>query len=187
MEHVLVGIESRESYILGLCAADIWCAVTALAELVPQVAASIVYTGGSFGGGTGALAMPWDPRILAASLIVPSFGNHPLRATLRCEGSGEAVRLHLVDHPEALDVLEYFDAAIAASMAELPVQVIPALSDPVVPPPGQFAIYNALPEPRECVVIARGHQEYPGMELDGEHAFRAQQAFFSAILDVGKG
>src|SRR5207244_1124038 len=34
--HVLHGIESRETYVHGGCAADVWCAASALLELVPE-------------------------------------------------------------------------------------------------------------------------------------------------------
>ena len=40
------------------------------------------YMGISFGGGIGALALPWDERFHRAHLNVPSFGHHPLRLTL---------------------------------------------------------------------------------------------------------
>ena len=52
------------------------------------------YLGISFGGGIGALALPWDERFHRAHLNVPSFGHHPLRLGMPCVGSGEAVRRH---------------------------------------------------------------------------------------------
>src|SRR5690606_440225 len=87
--HVLAGIDDRETYVHGGCVADVWCAVSALVELVPGVPLPVGYLGGSFGGGIGALAAPWDERIGAVALTVPSFGHHPLRLTLPCTGSGE--------------------------------------------------------------------------------------------------
>jgi len=57
-----------------------------------------------------------------------------------CTGSGEAVRDYAATHPEVLDVLRDYDAATAATYIECPVVVLPALRDPAVIPPGQFAI-----------------------------------------------
>src|SRR5690606_19058458 len=64
-EHVLHGISSRESYVIGGCVQDVWVAITALQELFPR-AGRVDLRGGSFGGGLGALALPWDERITAA-------------------------------------------------------------------------------------------------------------------------
>lgn len=160
--HVLHGIASRETYIHGGCAADVWCAATALTTLVPDSAARLDYVGASFGGGIGALALPWDERFASGHLEVPSFGNHPLRVTLECAGSGAAVRERYLAHPDVLDVLAYFDAATAASHLRIPVQVAAALFDPVVPPPGQFAVHNALAGPRRLHVMPAGHYDHPG-------------------------
>ncbi|MFL6109845.1 MAG: acetylxylan esterase [Catenulispora sp.] len=155
--HVLQGIESRDDYIIGGCVADLWCAATALTELVPAAARRLDYLGESFGGGTGALALPWDERFTAAQLTVPTFGNHPLRVTLECLGSGAAVRERSSKDPEILDVLAYFDAATAARHVRIPVQVVPALFDPSVPPPGQFAVANSLAGPVDVQVLTAGH------------------------------
>src|SRR5262249_38598365 len=90
LEHVLLGIESRDDYVLGACVADLWCAATALTELVPTTARRLDYVGMSFGGGVGALALAGDERFTAAQLQIPTFGNHPLRVTLDCVGSAAA-------------------------------------------------------------------------------------------------
>lgn len=161
-EHVLHGIDSRETYIHRGCAADIWLAATVLTALVPAVAGRLGYVGTSFGGGIGALALPWDARFSRAFLGLPSFGQHPLRLELPCIGSGEAVRLHARTHPAVRDVLRYFDASVAARHLAIPTFVAPALFDPAVPPPGQFAIYNALPGPKELLALQAGHFDWPG-------------------------
>jgi cephalosporin-C deacetylase len=179
MGHVLHGIESRETYIHGGCAADIWCAASALIEMVAEAAQRLDYIGGSFGGGIGALALPWEERFTAAHLAVPSFGNHPLRLTLPCVGSGESVRQHHTSHPELVEVLRYFDAAIAARHIKMPAQVAAALFDPAVPPPGQFAVYNAIPEPKELFVLAAGHFAHPDESLESERLTADLTRFFS--------
>lgn len=155
--HVLHGIASRETYIHRGCVADLWVAASVLLELFPHLAGHVDFEGGSFGGGIGTLMLPWDARFGRAYLDVPSFGNHPLRVQLPCSGSGEAVRIYHRTHPEVLDVLRYFDAAVAARFISTPTFVAAALSDPAVPPPGQFAVYNALSSPKELFVRRSGH------------------------------
>ncbi|MFB6830246.1 acetylxylan esterase [Streptomyces hydrogenans] len=177
--HVLHGIGARESYLIGGCVADVWCAATALRQLVPEAAGRLTYLGTSFGGGIGALALPWDDRFRAAGLTVPTFGNHPLRATLPCTGSGELVRARLAEDPSVLDVLAYFDAATAARHLRIPVHVGAALFDPHVPPPGQFAVYNALAGPRELTVLRAGHFDHPGEPAETAALEEAQRRFLS--------
>ncbi|MER6116856.1 acetylxylan esterase [Streptomyces sp. NPDC001743] len=180
-EHVLHGIASRDSYVIGDCVADLWCAASALQELVPELGGPgrLGYLGESFGGGLGALALPWDDRFGAAQLTVPTFGNHPLRLTLPCAGSGEAVRAYRGTHPEVVDVLRYFDAATAAGFVQLPTLVAAALFDPSVPPPGQFAVHNALAGEKELLVLPAGHFEYEGLAQDVDGLVAARSAFFA--------
>ncbi|MEU9092967.1 acetylxylan esterase [Streptomyces sp. NPDC048428] len=182
--HVLHGIESRDSYVIGDCVADLWCAASALVELVPELAGAgrLGCLGESFGGGLGALALPWDERFGAGQLTVPTFGNHPLRLTLPCTGSGEAVRGYHREHPEVVDVLRYFDAATAAGFVEQPTLVAAALFDPSVPPPGQFAVHNALAGERELLVLPAGHFEYEGLAQDEAGLVEARREFFGKRL-----
>ncbi|WP_326767622.1 acetylxylan esterase [Streptomyces sp. NBC_01591] len=184
--HVLHGIASRDTYVIGDCVADLWCAASALHELVPELAAEgapgLGYLGESFGGGLGALALPWDDRFGAGQLTVPTFGNHPLRLTLPCTGSGESVRNHHRDHPEVTEVLPYFDAATAATLLEAPTLVAAALFDPSVPPPGQFAVHNALAGEHELLVLSAGHFEHEGTAAEVAELRAARRRFFGAWL-----
>ncbi|MEU8625151.1 acetylxylan esterase [Streptomyces sp. NPDC048669] len=182
--HVLHGIESRETYVIGDCVADLWCAASALHELVPELAGAgpLGYLGESFGGGLGALALPWDDRFGAAQLTVPTFGNHPLRLTLPCVGSGESVRGYGREHPGVTEVLRYFDAATAAGFLELPTLVAAALFDPSVPPPGQFAVYNALAGERELLVLSSGHFEHAGSVAETAGLVAERRRFFGERL-----
>ena len=159
--HVLQGIAQRATYILRPCVAALWSGALALAQLVPSVSGQIVYSGGSFGGGLGALALPWEPLYQRAYLEVPTFGHHPLRLSLPGTGSGEHVRQYAAAHPEVREVLAYYDAATAASRIRIPVLVAPALVDRAVPAPGQFAVANALAGPKELFVLTAGHADYP--------------------------
>jgi cephalosporin-C deacetylase len=182
MRHVLHGIESRDRCVHSGCAADVWTAASALLLLVPSVAGRLAYAGISFGGGIGALALPWDERFAAAHLALPSFGRHPLRLTMPCVGSGEAVRRHHAAYPGVIEVLRYFDAASAAARIGIPVQVAAALFDPAVPPPGQFAVYNALRGPRDLVVMSAGHMEHAGEAAEERRVADARRTFLTAHL-----
>jgi cephalosporin-C deacetylase len=182
MEHVLHGVQARETYVHAGCVADLWCAATALAELVPAVGERLGYVGLSFGGGIGALAMPWDERFKVAHFTLPGFGHHPLRLTMPCVGSGKAVRRYAVSHPEVFDVLQYFDAATAASRIDIPVQIAAALFDPAVPPPGQFAIHNALAGPRDLIVLSAGHFTHSGIASEHTALIEARDRFLASHL-----
>jgi cephalosporin-C deacetylase len=177
--HVLVGIDDPLTYIHGGCAADIWCAATALAELVPGAGRRLAYWGGSFGGGIGPMALQVDPRFTRAVLEVPSFGHHPLRLELPCTGSGAAVRAYAAEYPDVVRTLSFFDAATCATRVDMRTVVAPALADPAVPPPGQFAVANALAGDTTVVAVSAGHAEYPA-EADELVRFRALAA---SLLD----
>ncbi|MEU9731762.1 acetylxylan esterase [Streptomyces sp. NPDC048002] len=177
-EHVLHGIGSRDNYVLGDCVAGLWGAAAALLELVPSLDGRLGLLGESFGGGIGALALPWDDRFAAARLTFPTFGNHPLRLALPCTGSGEAVRTHVRTHPEAVEVLAYFDAATAATRVRVPVLTACALFDPAVPPPGQFAIHGALGGPRQLEVLEAGHYAYANEAAERRRLGVATAEFF---------
>lgn len=181
--HVLHDIQDRHRYLIGGCVEDIWLGVSALLALFPRVAGRVAYLGLSLGGGLGALAAPWDDRIGKLFIQVPTFGHHPLRLTLPCVGSGEAVRGFQRHHPElnVLETLAYYDAASAARYLGIPTLVAAALFDPAVPPPGQFAIHNAIPKPwRHLSVLKAGHFGYPGETARQQELNREIAAFLMA-------
>jgi cephalosporin-C deacetylase len=159
--HVLHDIDRPDRYILGGCVEDLWLAVSSLLDLFPQIEGHIGYMGTSFGGGIGAMALAWDRRMQRAHLNVPSFGNQPLRLTLPTVGSGESVRRFEREHGHVMVTLQYYDAALAARRIAIPMHIAAALFDPVVAPPGQFAIYNALRGPKKLSVLDAGHFDYP--------------------------
>ena len=181
--HVVDGIDAREHYILGRCAIDLWLAASALIEVTGTL--PLYFVGGSFGGGLGALAVPWDDRIVGATFEVPSFGRHDIRLALPSHGSAEAVRRHVAAHPEARRVLRWFDASSAARFLQVPTRVECALWDATVPPPGQFAVANAaaaaLGDAAERAVVPAGHAEYPGR---GEVTARSEEATRAHIARV---
>jgi cephalosporin-C deacetylase len=162
--HVMHGIESRETYLHRGCVVDLWAAAWALCDLEPKAADWLCYAGASFGGGIGALALPWEPLFKRAFLDVPSFGHHPLRLTMRCVGSGEAVRQS--GGEKHLPVLQYFDSATAAGHVRIPTLVAAALFDPAVPPPGQFAVHNCLAGPKSLFVRQAAHFDWAGQAAE---------------------
>ena len=172
--HVTHGIETRETYIIRACVADLWTSASVLLGLFPHVAPNLDYSGGSFGGGLGALMLPFDARFRRAYLDVPTFGNHPLRVQLPCNGSGQAVSSYFRRHPEVLEVLATFDAATAARLIAVPTLVSPALRDPAVPPPGQFAIANAIRD-KKLWIRQTGH---PTNQDDDAMLFREIARWF---------
>lgn len=163
-EHVVHGIEHRDSYVLRGCVADLWLAASVLLDYLSGVTVGsplpLAYVGGSFCGGLGALMLPWDERFRAAYLRHPTFGHHPIRLEIPSAGSAESVRLYALDHPEVRDVLAYYDAATAATRVTIPTLCAPALLDPKVTPLGQFAIANALRN-RELFTLPVGHAAGP--------------------------
>ncbi len=164
--HVLHDIDKPDRYILGGCVEDLWVAVSVLTSLYPEIDGRIGYSGTSFGGGIGALAIAFDRRIDRGHLVVPTFGNMPLWLTLPTVGSGHSVQTYRKTHADVLESLRFFDAATAAARIEIPMLVAVALFDPAVAPPCQFSVANALPPSNhhEIFVLDAGHFDYPGME-----------------------
>ena len=178
--HVLHGIETRKTYLHRFCVMDLWRAASVLHEAVPASSPRLDYMGSSFGGGIGALALPWDKRLHSAYLNVPSFGNHPLRLQLACDGSGEAVRRLAQTRPEIREVLAYHDAAIAAQHTRIPVIVAAAYFDPAVPPAGQYSVYHALGGPKELFPLTAGHYHgYPGQSREELELQATLRRFFA--------
>jgi cephalosporin-C deacetylase len=143
--HVLNDIDNADRYIIGGCVEDLWVAVTVLTKLYPAIAGRIGYSGISLGGGIGALAMPFDPRIARGHLTVPTFGNRPLWLKLPTVGSARAVQAYQQSHADVGRTLALFDAAVAARLITVPTLVAAARFDPAVAPPCQFSVANARP------------------------------------------
>lgn len=174
--HVVHGIAHRESYLLRDCVEALWRSFDVLAARFPGL--PLGYFGSSFGGGLGALAMPWEPRCRAAVLEVPTFGNHPVRLTIPCTGSGEAVRQYHRLHPEVTEVLAWYDAAVAAKHLRCPTLIAPADSDPAVPGPGQWSVAEAVPGG----VIHRLTAGHPTPANEAARAWRVYREFLAREL-----
>lgn len=183
--HVIHNIDDPERYILRNCVQDIWFGASALIQEFPQITGHLAYSGISFGGGIGAMALAWDNRFQCAALNVPSFGNQVLRLNLPTTGSGAAVQIYYRNRSEIMKrnitaTLQYYDAALAAKYIKQDLHLALALFDPVVAPPGQFAIYNAAASARkDLFVLDAGHFDYPGKNLQETQLFTELQLFFN--------
>ena len=178
--HVLHDLHRRDRYVLGGCVEDVWGAVSALEALRPHLAGRLGYVGHSFGGGIGALALAWEPRLSLAHLDVPSFGHHPLRLRLPTTGAAAAVQAFAKRHGDVTDTLAFYDCSVAARHIRQPMHVAAALFDPVVAPPGQFAIYNALPGTKTLFVRTAGHFTFEASAAEDRTLQSDVEGFFSS-------
>ncbi len=179
--HVLHDIDRRDRYILGGCVDDVWTGVSALLALFPELAGHLGYLGISLGGGIGALALAWDGRIARGHLNVPTFGHQPLRLALPTVGSGAAVQDLARSQPQVMETLAYFDSAVAARQIRQPMHVAAARFDPAVAPPGQFAVYNAIPGDKRLFVLDAGHFDYPDQAHQERALLTELWAFFAPL------
>ena len=181
--HVLHDIDKRDRYIIGGCVQDLWIGVSVLLVLFPWLTGKIGYAGISFGGGLGGLAIPWDRRIARGHLSLPTFGHHPLRLTLPSVGSVAAVQNFHRDHPDVTETLAYYDAAATAQRISAPMLIAAALLDPMVPPPGQFAIYNALSTQsrKQLFTLSAGHIDYAAMQQEEHELLTWIREFFAEL------
>ncbi|RWX79116.1 acetylxylan esterase [Neorhizobium lilium] len=179
--HVLHDIDKPERYIIGGCVEDLWIAVTVLSLLYPRIAGHIGYSGISFGGGIGGLAIPFDLRIDRGHLSLPTFGAQDLRLKLPSIGSAQAVQRYQAKFGNALPTLRLHDAAVAAGRISVPMLLSVALFDPAVAPPCQFAIANAVPSQfNENFILDAGHFDYPGSASQNALLNNKLRKFFKA-------
>lgn len=180
--HVIHNIDDRERYILRNCIQDIWFGATVLIQAFPQITGHLAYSGISFGGGIGAMALAWDNRFQRVALNVPSFGNQALRLSLPTTGSAAAVQVYYRYHRNLMATLQYYDAALAAKYIKQDLHLALAVFDPVVAPPGQFAIHNAATSmAKKLFVLDAGHFDYPKKNLQEAQLFSELQLFFNDL------
>ncbi|MEX2607214.1 MAG: acetylxylan esterase [Kiritimatiellia bacterium] len=160
--HVVHGIEQKEHYLLAACAAALWRAVDVLEEICNGSIEHFHYRGWSFGGGMGALMLPWEPRFQTAELGQVTFAHHPFRLRHPCVGSGQAVREYWLKDPSIeKTTLPYFEACSSLRHLHIPTVFACSVFDPAVPPPGQWAAANAHPGPKRITPLPTGHFDYP--------------------------
>ena len=145
--HAEYGFEDPEKYVITGGVRDLWSALTIMLDMFPDTADNIVCCGGSLGGGMGAMCIPWDERIHYGDLNIPTLGGRiVLNYPTSPDGPGESRRLKALASEAGLRVIDFCNASAAAQFIRVPTIITPALSDKVVPPPGQFAVANAIPE-----------------------------------------
>jgi cephalosporin-C deacetylase len=59
--------------------------------------------------------------------------------------------------------------------------VAAALFDPMVPPPGQFAVYNALAGPKQLFTLSAGHFDYPNKAFQENELKQQLKKFFKSL------
>ena len=181
--HVLHDIDKPEHYILKGCVEDIWLAVSSILVIFPFLAGKLGFLGISFTGGIGVLAMACEQRIARAHFNVPTFGHHRMRLRNATWGSGHAVQNFFRQKPRmTLKTLKYYDAANAAEALNMPVHFALALKDPVVTPPGQFAIYNHTMSEKKLFVLDEGHSDnYPNKTKQQLQLLAELETFFAVM------
>ncbi|MGJ8639458.1 MAG: acetylxylan esterase [Opitutaceae bacterium] len=180
--HVLHDIQDKDRYVHGGCVEDVWLAVSSAQKLFPKAADRVGLLGISFGGGIGAMATAFDSRIGRAHFNVPSFGHQKLRLTLETTGSGAAVQAMHRRKPEVIEsTLAYYDAAVSAKRIQVPTHFACALFDPMVAPPGQFAVYNAVPGQKSLFPLIAGHYDYPEQEDEERALLQELNEFFQPL------
>lgn len=180
--HVLHDIDKPDRYILGGCVEDTWLATSALLRLFPHLEGHLGFVGSSFGGGIGAMMLAVESRISRAHLHVPTFGHQPLRLQLPTLGSGDSVQRFARAHPDLVAAtLAWYDAAVSARFIQATMHCACALYDPMVAPPGQFAIYNALKTEKQLHLLSAGHHDYPDREVEEQTLRLELEAFFAEL------
>lgn len=164
--HAGYGFEAPENYVITGGVRDLWIALTIMIDMFPDTADNILCSGASLGGAMGAMCIPWDDRIHYGELTVPTLGGRiVLNYPCAPDSPGENRRRKALADESGMRIIDFCNAAAAARFISVPTLIIPALSDPVVPPPGQFAIANSIPEKYRIMKIRDvGHG--PGSEAD---------------------
>ncbi len=180
--HVLFNIDNRDKYIIGGCVQDIWVGISGLLRMFPYLEDHIGLIGESFGGGIGTFVSAFDSRIKKAHLNVPTFGNHKVRLDIPCKGSGASVKKILSENPEVVtETLKYYDASSAGRFIRIPTHFACALKDDVVPPPGQFSIFNSVKKGKKLFILDEGHSNYVNKKTQFLALRRELDRFFCTI------
>jgi cephalosporin-C deacetylase len=103
---------------------------------------------------------------------------------LASDGSAHSVQQYYRTHKkQTLKVLRYYDAALAAKRITMPIHCACAKFDPCVAPPGQFAIYNALPKKKQLFILDAGHHNYPNQVRQEFDLINELDAFFAPLSE----
>lgn len=145
--HAGYGFDEPNRYVLVGGVRDLWIALTIMIDMFPDTADNVVCRGGSLGGGMGALAIPWDERIHYGDLNVPTLGGRiVLDYPVAPHTPGNTRKEKALASEAGMRIIDLCNASAAAQFIRVPTLITPALSDHSVPPPGQFAVANSIPE-----------------------------------------
>ena len=146
-EHAGYGFDDPERYVIVGGVRDLWIALTIMIDMFPDTADNIVCSGGSLGGAMGALAIPWDERIHYGDLNVPTLGGRLLLDLPVAPDTPGCTRIRkALESEDGMRIIDLCNASAAAHFIRVPTIVTPALKDNCVPPPGQFAVANSIPD-----------------------------------------
>ena len=156
------GIVDPHGYYYTRLFTDAVLAVDAARGLDLVDADRIAVHGVSQGGGT-ALAVGALADVAAVVARVPFLCDFPRSLVITDAKPFHEVVEWLAVHRDQVDAamrtLSYVDGAHLAARITAPLLVTAALMDPVVPPSGPFAAYNAHPGPKEVLVRPfNGHE-----------------------------
>ena len=146
--------------------------------------------GVSQGGGTALAAGALAGGVAAIVARVPFLCDFPRSLVITDSNPFHEVVAYLATHRDEVDAvmrtLSYVDGAHFAARGTAPLLVTTALMDPVVPPSGPFAAYNAAPEPKELLLHRFNGHEGGGPD-DTEAALRFLRPLLSPGGAVGGG
>jgi len=175
------GIRDPASYYYTRLFTDAVLAVDAAAALDEVDEARIAVTGISQGGGTALAAGALSPRVGAVVARVPFLCDFPRSTTITDAHPFAEIPAYLAVHRDeeaaVFRTLGYIDGVHFARRGRVPALFTAALMDPVVPPSGVFAAYNAYPADKELAVW-----RFNGHEGGGPDDDSAALAFVGSAL-----
>ena len=126
--------------------------------------------GGSQGGGLAILLASVDKRVKAVTASVPGFCDHTAFLYGR---AGRGPRRPA--NQQEIRALSYYDAALAASLVDVPTYISVGFEDPTCHPTKVYAAFNNLRGPKKINNMYRaGHGSPPGWRLEVAEWFRQQ-------------
>jgi cephalosporin-C deacetylase len=166
------GIAAPETYYYTRFFVDAVLAVDAARAMPLADPTRIAVHGISQGGGTALAAGALAEGVAAVVARVPFLCDIPRAITITdakpFHEIVEYLTIHRAQADAVLRVLSYIDGVHFAARLRAPLLVTAALMDPIVPPSGPFAAYNAAAVPKELVLRRFNGHEGGGPEDTAE-------------------
>ncbi|MGP5365051.1 acetylxylan esterase [Brachybacterium tyrofermentans] len=141
------GIQQPESYYYRRLFVDAVCAIDAVRARQGPGAGPLVVSGGSQGGATALAAAALREDISGALVEVPLLCDIPRSVEAAADGPFTQIRDYLRtrrgDEETVLHTLSFFDGVHFAARAQAPALFAVGMLDPVCPPAGVLAAYEA--------------------------------------------